>query len=278
MRNTALRILFATAAAANLLAQVRSQSVSSITHQKKGDEETVAITNVAFELTGETVPGRAPNSRLVLRTTTHSTQVIGDKGVESKVTMEAWPLGVDLQGKPLYSVSVEAVGAQTVDGALWLVDRATDPDVSWWSVYKLGTGQRLFDTYTDLLKFSTSRETLTQRYAGIEVPPDDTADPRLKMPNVVAVLTYASADKVLREALITCDRKQKAIELRSYADSTRSLSLTERPGQQAIQVLFTANYPSPPNPLTVSIPIVKDDLDVAHANVPPGLHVTAFRR
>jgi hypothetical protein len=253
---------------------VRSQSTSSLSYGKKNGEETVEITNVTFEVTGDSVPGRPRNSRLALRTTTHSTQIVGDKGIESTVTMEAWPLGADLQRKALYTVSVPAVAAQTLDGALWIVDRATDPDVSWWSVYKLGTGQHLFDTYTDLLKFSISREELKQRYAGIEVPPDDVADSRLKAPNVIAVVTYASAERVMREALITCDRKEQAVALRSYADSTRILSLAEQPGQQAIRILFTANYPSQPNPVTITIPIVKDDLDLAHASLPAGFHVS----
>jgi hypothetical protein len=277
-----LSIIFAGAAALHAQSSssntIRSQSTSSLSYGKKSGEETVEINNVAFDVTGDSVPGRPPNSRLVLRTKTHSTQVIGDKGIESTVTLEAWPLGSDLARKALYSVSVPAVGAQTLDGALWIVDRATDPDVSWWSVYKLGTGQHLFDTYTDLLKFSISREELKQRYAGIEIPADDVPDARLKAPNVVGVLTYASADRVIREALITSDRKEQAVDLRSYADSSRALSLVEQAGQQAIRILFTANYPSKPNPVAISVPVVKDDLDMARASLPPGLHVTAWRR
>ena len=96
---------------------------------------------------------------------------------------------------------------------------------------------------------------------------------------MIAVLSYASAEKVIREALITCDNRGRALDLRSYADSTRGLSLAERPdGQQALRVSFRANYPSPPNAAVVSIPIAKDDLDLADAELPAGLHVAAFRR
>ena len=257
----------------------QSRSASTISYAVKDGEETVDIANVAYEVTNDSVPGRPRESRLVLRNTTHSTEILGDKGIDATVTLEAWPLGADLQSKPLYTVKLPAIGAQTLEGAFWVVDRSIDPDVNWWSVYKLGTGQHLLDTYVDLLRFSISRETLTQRYAGVEVPPDDTSDARPKEPHVIAVLIYASAENVIREALITCDNRDRALDLRSYADSTRKLALSERSGgQQALRVSFSANYPSPPNPAVVSIPIAKDDLDLAHADLPAGLHVAAFRR
>jgi len=225
------------------------------------------------------VTGRPRGSRLVLRTTTHSTEVLGDKGIDATVTMEAWPLGTDLQSKALYTVKLPAVGAQTLEGALWLVDRGIDPDTTWWSVYKLGTGQHLLDTFVELLRFSISRETLMQRYAGLDVPADDTTDSRLKDQHVIAVLGYASAERMIREALITCDNQERATDLRSYADSSRQLSVVERAaGQQALRVSFSANYPSPPNPVAISIPIIKDDLDLSRAELPTGFHVATFRR
>ncbi|HEY2016752.1 MAG TPA: hypothetical protein VGH38_24780 [Bryobacteraceae bacterium] len=258
---------------------MQSRSASTITYTSKDGEETVEINNVAFELTGDSIPGRPPNSRLVLRTTTHSTQVLGDKGVEATVTMEAWPLQAGLNGKPLYSVKTPGIGAQTLDGELWVADRSIDPDATWWSIYKLGTGQHLLDTYVELLRFSISRETLKQRYAGLDVPPDDTTDARLKDPKLVAILGYASADKVIREVLVTCDNRERAAILRSYSDSTRTLTIVERSaGEQSIRIAIDQNYPSAANRTVVSIPIAKDDLDLAHAELPAGFHVAAFRR
>ena len=257
----------------------QSRSASTISYAIKEGEESVEITNIAHEVTGDSVPGRPRGSRLVLRTTTHSMEVLGDKGIDATVTMEAWPLGADLQAKPLYNVKLPAIGARTLEGTLWLVDRSIDPDATWWSVYKLGTGQHLLDTFVELLRFSISRETLMQRYAGLDVPADDTTDARLKDPHAIAVLGYASAEKVIREALITCDNQERATDLRSYADSSRQLSLVERAaGQQTLRVSFSANYPSPPNPVAISIPIVKDDLDLPHAELPAGFHVATIRR
>lgn len=259
--------------------QMQSRSSSTISYSSKGGEETVEIANVAFEIAGESIPGRPSPSWLVLRTTTHSKEILGDKGVDSTVTMEAWPMGADLQRKPLYAVTVPAIGAQTLEGALWVVDRSLDPDVSWWSIYKLASGQHLFDTYVQLLSFSISRETLEQRYAGIEVPPDNTPSARLKDSHVIAVVTYASAEKVIREALVTCDNVERAQILRSYADSSRTLSATsDQPPVRGIRMTFSANYPSAANSAAISIPIAKDDLDLAHSELPAGFRVAAWRR
>ena len=79
-----------------------------------------------------------------------------------------------------------------------VIDRGLE-EVEWWSVYRLGTGQHLFDTYVPLLGFSISSAEVDLRYIGLEVPPDNTPDPRLKRPDIVAVVTYASEARVKRK-------------------------------------------------------------------------------
>ena len=253
---------------------VQAQSASTFALSSSKDEQTINIQNVAYEFTSTNVPGRPPNERLVLRKTVRSKAVIDEIGEEATTTLEAWPLGVDLKTKPLYSVSVSGPGAETIDSEVWSVARGLE-EVEWWSIYKLGSGQHLFDTYVPLIKFSIARDILTQRYAGLDVPPDDTADKRLKEPHVVAVLTYASADKVIREALITCDDPKQAVLLRSFADESRALSQTDG---KTLKLVFSQNFPSPPSPISMTIPIVRDDLDLAHAVLPPRLHIAAWKR
>src|SRR5258708_34111527 len=88
----------------------QAQSSSTINYTVEDGEETAEITNVSYEVTGDSIPGRPPAERLVLRKTTHSKQVIGDKGLlEAQGTVAAWPLGADLKQKPLYTVMREAV-------------------------------------------------------------------------------------------------------------------------------------------------------------------------
>jgi hypothetical protein len=257
------RIVLFAAAACSLAAQ----PVSSYRYTVKGDEKTVEITNVHYEIAGR------GNISLVLRETTHSKQVLGDIGMEASTTTEAWTLGTDLKGKPLYSVTVEGSDSRVVEDDLFVVSRGLE-EVEWWSVYRLANGARLFDTYVPLVKLGEGGE---YRYAGLEVPPDDTKDARLKEAHVVAVLIYASAAKVIREALITCDDPKQAQLLRSYADETRALTAR---GEKSLslRVSFSQNLPSPPPTIAVMIPITGDDLDLAHAQLPPRMHVTAWKR
>ena len=251
---------------------LHAQSASTIDFSSAADgSETVEIRNISHEVTGTQVPGRPPGERLLLRKTTHSKQVLGDIGLDATVTLEAWRLGEDPRQKPLYTLTVAGEDARTIDNALLAVSRGLE-ETEWWSVYKLGSGQHLFDTYVPLLSFSISRETVTTRYVGLEVPPDDTKDARLKQPNVVGVLIYASEDRLIREALVTCDDPKQAQLLRSYADTTRAVSWTEG----ALKLSFSQNYPSPPNTVELRIPVRRDDLDLTHTQLPPRMHVTPY--
>jgi hypothetical protein len=272
--------LLATAAPA-LLAQpaVQAQSSSTITYSVKNGEKTVEIRNVAYAVSGTGVPGRPPDQRLVLRQTARSKEVLGEKGVDATMTLEAWPLGANLNQKPLYAITLTGVEARTTDHALWVVARGTE-EVEWWSVHKLGNGQHLFDTYVPLVRFSISREVQTLRYAGFEAPPDDTPDARLKEPHVVGVVTYASAERVIREALLTCDDPKRAQVLRSYWDTTRTVSLVDQADALSprLRISFRESPPAAGDPVTVLIGIAGDDLGLVHAQLPPSLHVRPWKR
>jgi hypothetical protein len=258
---------------------LHAQSASTLNFTTAADgTQTLEIHNVDYEIAGP-VPGRPTAELLVLRKTVQSKQVLGDIGEEATVTLESWPLGQDLRQKPLYAVTVSGNEGHAVDSALFVVSRGLE-EVEWWSAYKLGSGQHLFDTYVPLVKFSIARDTVKTRYAGLEIPEDDTKDARLKQPNVVAVLTYASEDRVIREALLTCDNAQKAALLRSLADATRTLSLVEDPSQptRTLKLYISEDFPSPSNAVEVRIPVRNDDLDLAHAQLPAGLHLAAWKR
>jgi len=256
----------------------QAQSSSSIKTSSGADgSETVEIRNMSYEITGTGVPGRPSSERLLLRKTAHSKEVLGDIGVDATVTVEAWRFGDDPAQRPLYTLTSTGTDVRTMDNALLVASRGVE-EVEWWSVFQLGSGKHLFDSYVPLVSFSISRETVKTRYVGLEVPPDDEADARLKQPNVVAVLTYAAEDRVIREALLTRDDTRQARLLRSYADVTRAVLAEERGASRVVRIVFTQNYPSAPNLVEVVIPVLKDDLDLAHAQVPAGMHVSAWRR
>jgi hypothetical protein len=277
MRKIALSLLIAGLAIAQTHKPFQSQAPASVVYGvNKDGQQTVDIANVAYQVTSTGVPGRPQNERLLLRTTTRTKQVVDEIGMTAVTIVEAWPLGVDPKQKPLYTLKADGVDCKTVDGALLVILRGLE-DTEWWSVYKLGTGERLFDTYVPLLSFSIRRDIQTMRYAGFEDPPDDTADTRLKEPHVVGVVTYAAAEHVLREALITSDDPKQAQMLRSFADANRSVTLLEAP-TRALKISISQNYPSKPATISITVPILRDDLDLTHAQLPAHLHLAAFKR
>lgn len=144
------------------------------------------------------------------------------------------------------------------------------PDLS---LGRLGTGGRLFDSHVPPAQVSITKDVRTLRYVGLEVPPDDTSDARLKASNVVAVLVYASAERMIREALISCDDPKTAGLLRSYFDTTRAMAVTG----QGVLVTFRENEGAHPA-VSVRVPIGKDDLDVLNAQTPAGIRVTVWKR
>jgi hypothetical protein len=278
----------AAVAAAAETKPVAAKSTSSIAYEEKDGVRSVDITNVTFDVTGDRLPGRAAEERLVLRTTVHLKEVLDEAGVDSAVTVEAWTLGTDLGTRPAYSVALEGVGAATVDNGLLVVERGTG-DVDWWTVHALGTGTALFDTYVPLAAFSITREVQTMRYAGLEVPPDDVKDERLREPHVVGVLSYAAADGVKREALITCDDADRATLLRSYWDETRTLAASEAaPAPSAgsgddrpviLELSWSTNNPNAaPETVSARVAVAGDDLDLAGAQLPTCFRIADWQR
>jgi len=274
---------------------VSAQSTASFALSVTDGEAIADITSVAFAVTGTAVPDRPADERLVLRTTVRSHAVIGDKGIDETVAVAAWPLGRDLATAPLYAITLDGGGATVRDNGILVFDRQTE-ELAWWSVYGLGSGTPLFDTHVPLLGFSITGEVQTLRYAGLEVPPDDAADPRLAEPHVVGLVSYAAAERVIGQALITCDDPERARALRSYWDTVREMTLVQGPPRKkkpeaetgrppwpdptlTLKLTWSAEPPDPPRPLTVLIPIAASDaLDLAHAKLPPGFHIAAWTR
>ena len=96
-----------------------AQPVSSYKYIVKGDEKSVEITNVNYQLTGL-------KDLLVLRSTTKSKQVIGDIGQEASTTVETWKVGTDLKTKPIYSVTATGTETRVVENEIFLISRGTE--------------------------------------------------------------------------------------------------------------------------------------------------------
>jgi len=250
-----------------------SQPTSSIRYTQADSSKTIEVQNVTYEVIGPGIAGRPDDQRLVLRKTTNTKQVVDEVGMKANTTIEAWPLGTDLKSKSVYAISTEGTDPVTRHGEIVAILRGLE-DVQWWSVYTLGTGQHLFDTHVPVAESSISREVRTMRYVGLEVPPDDVTDSRLKAPNVVGVLIYASSERVLREVLITNEAVKAARIMRSYFDSMRTV---EFDGSR-IRISITEGNPSTPKTATIEVPVTGDDLDLKRTKKSAGIQLASWQR
>lgn len=257
--------------------RVYNESPSKVSLTSNGGEKALEINNVTYEVTGDSLPGRPQGERLLLRQTNSSKQVLGEVGQDATTALEAWPLGTDLNHKPLYNLKVSGSGGSIVDGQLFVANRRLE-EVEWWSVYRLGTGQHLFDTHVPLVTFSVGQDAVEPRYIGLEIPEDGS----LKSLNLVAVISYASAEQVKNDFLLTCDDVDRASQLRSYSDTSRTISVSASSTLQGdmlpleVRIAFRDNHSQ--ELAGFSIPIAADDLDFAHAQLPSGLHLAPCRR
>jgi hypothetical protein len=264
-----MRLAVAIALGSAMLCGQTFQATSPSTIKLAG--KTVETTNVTYDVVS------IDKKPLLLRKTVSSKVVLDEPGTQANTKLEAWPLGASLTQKPLFSVQAGGTDGRVVDGTLFVIDRGLE-EVEWWSVYELTGGRHLFDTYVPLVGFSVSREEVKRRYLGLEIPPDDAKDARLKQANVVGVVIYASAEGLKREALLTCDDPKQAQLLRSYADSTRALALTDEIPPHAFKIVISRNAPAAANPVLLTVPLSGDDLDLARAVLPKGLHLTRWKR
>lgn len=203
-----------------------------------GNERALEIQNVTWQATDQ----------FLSRQTVVSRHIVGDKGQESNVTVEAWKLGVDPKQKPLYTIKAEGTGGRIVDGCLYVVDRGLE-EVEWWSIYRLDNGQHLFDTHVPPVSYES-------RYYGLEIPEGEQG-------KTIGFLTYSTDQQVKRRVVLLHDDAKQAALLRSYWDTQRTLTYSDH------QVKITFQ----PSGVIVTIPVARDDLDVAHARIPAGMHV-----
>lgn len=254
---------------------VTDESKSSFAYDDASPPASVAITNVSYAITGSYLAGRPKQERLLLRTTVSTREVIDEVGMDANLTVEAWPLGADLGTAPAYKLEVGgATGMTTLDNGVIVVARGTE-DVRWSSVYALGTGAHLFDSFVPVSGFSITPEVQTVRYAGLEVPPDDAEDARLADPKVVGVLSYAAAAGVIGEALITCDDADRAQLLRSYWDASRDIAAE---GEAPAVTLKLTWQVYGEDAVSATVPVADDKLNLAGAQLPACMQIAAWQR
>lgn len=208
-----------------------AQDTSTITVTGKKGEETVAIRNVTYEVSGG----------LVLRRTEVSKEVLNEKGIDATTTVEAWPVGADRKAKPKYTIASQGIDGRPVDGQYYQIQRGIE-DTLWWSVFDLATGKPLFSTFVRVFRVPETGD-----LAGYDVPED--GDPRLQRnPRLLGVVAMAAPGGPVKRIEVHCKDAKRAVILRSFADVRPELKPA---GKDALSLTIHDALPD----VTVRIPL-----------------------
>ena len=189
---------------------------SSASVETDGPITTVRLVNRSFAL------GRAEASGgeavLLLRQEVETVEVLGEKGLDGRVRVAAWPLdGKPDSDAPLFTISASGQAGRVEDGALYVIERDLE-EIAWQSAYSLTDGSKLFDATTPWLRAANGGLWRERRYVALAQVFDDAEDAALRRDDAVALLSYAAPGGALDHALIVARDTERARYLRSVSD------------------------------------------------------------
>ncbi len=187
-----------------------------------------------------------------------SNSVFADSGAEGAVHLQAWPLKgpATLERTPLYNVTVPGRSARIQHGDLLMVSHGGGRK----SAYSLSNGRWLFDADAPIAVFTepdTSAAEGGRRLIAVAQSPDGVIG------NGVAVLAYATPERILSRVLLYAHDPVRARFLRGTVSMTRAVERIDSAGKRVLELQLPAGL--------VRIGIQPDSLDLAAASVPDGL-------
>lgn len=211
------------------------------------------LVNVNFITALVAAPGQMRPRRLLLRLEVVNADVFAGTEGQGRVRLDAWALEDErsVLAPPLYTVIAPGRNGRLEDEALLMVEIGQRH-----SAYSLSDGSWLYDADGPVAGFSQgqSRRMVAAAAADDEMPPGS-----------VAVVSYASAQKVLKRVLISASDATRARLLRTSISLIRPLVRNDEMGRRWLDLTLPAGI--------IRIPFLDDSLDLAHAVVPPGLAV-----
>jgi len=214
--------------------------------------------NIAFHPMAVLVPGDPRPQRLLIRLEVATTEFAAATG-DGRVRLDVWPVESvgDLRKAPLYTVVVPGRSANLDPEGMMLVERGNGRR----SAYALGDGAWLYDADVPVASFVIDAE--HRRYAALAQADDD-------MPlGAVAVLSFASPQRVIRRLLISADDAARGRFLRGSVAMTRPVARLEDAKRRVLEVPLPAGI--------LRMAFVGDDLDLATAEIPAGLKLTELK-
>lgn len=212
------------------------------------------LVNVTFHTQHVAMAGEPRPRRMLLRLEVTNADVFASRPGEGRVRLDAWPLdGVaDVKRPALYTIVAPGRAANLAEDGTLVVERSSRR-----SVYALSNGAWLFDW--EALPASFVAEGERRRMVALASVEED-------MPaQSVAVLTLATAQAVLKRVMIVADDATRARLLRSSISMVRPVPRLDEATRRTIDLSLPAGL--------MRIPVNGDDLDLATAQVPPGLRL-----
>lgn len=210
------------------------------------------MVNVAFQTVSVPLADDPRPRRLLLRMEIFNADVFAARQGNSRVRVDAWPLdSADaVKAAPLYTLVTPGLGAMAGDDGTLVVDHGGRR-----STWSLSDGRWLYDADSAPAIFSAEGE--RRRVVALSAAEDDLP------PGSIAVLTYASSQKVLKRVMVSASDPHRARMLRASVSMIRPVARFEDATHRTIDIGLPAGM--------VRIPLDGDGLDLAHAQVPTGL-------
>ncbi len=214
--------------------------------------------NVVFRPLSVLLPGDGRPRPVLARLEIDTTEFSAGQS-DGRIRLDVWPVGSlsDVRGAPLYRLLVPGRGATLDPDGMMVVERGSGRR----GAYGLADGAWLFDADSPFAILSIENE--RRRYVALARADDELP------PGAVAVLSYASPQKVIRRVLISADDPVRGRFLRGTVASTRPSIAANDTGQRTIELPLPAGL--------LRIAVVDDDLDLTTAAVPAGLRIREMR-
>ncbi|MGE3780910.1 MAG: hypothetical protein AB7F89_27225 [Pirellulaceae bacterium] len=243
------------------------------------DAMTFTLTSQSHVLTGEIASPRGRRERLLLNIATVTRETLGEKGIEGMVEVAA---RVAERHMPLlYTLRLPGRTAALGELGLLAID-LDDCCALHQSYHDPATGERLFETTVPTAALTLEGPTFRRRVAAFVAMMDGREDHRFWGDTAVGLITYAAADRTIRQIVVRADTATKARRLRSLDDERTTLAwvdgrtgapIVTAPGQASVQPILRLHFIT--SDIEVKIPLKDDDL--VPDKSPAGLTLLAQR-
>lgn len=216
------------------------------------------LVNVNFQTAHVQMPGEPRPRRLLLRLEVTNADVFASRPGEGRVRLDAWGLDSadDVKKRALYTVVAPGRSAAISEDGTLVVDHGSRR-----SVYTLASGNWLYDS--DLAPATFAGEGERRRFVALGAAEEDLPT------RAVGVLTYANNQAILKRVMVTADDPTRARLLRSSVAMIRPVVRLDEAGRRTVELSLPAGM--------IRLPLNGDDLDLAKAQLPPGLGLAELK-